>query len=825
MRKALLTLSLLLAALTAAAWDNPTTNVLGGADGYEDRFVLPLKISVDGVDASALPAPIEMQVAAYIDGTLRAVVTEESSYDLEPGTTPLMVRQLDIYGTKADAGKEVTIKVMYNSLAYVFKQTFTYGYETTPVTALTLTPLDSVALSDININGMLPVADYDLKQHVSLIYGYYDPNDLDETTQAPKFKEVAEPQATLDQTETPLVLTWDYAYLMDYIASIEDDKLTTTTLSTPEEGILLGLTASYAPNDLTGAPGDPAFLSQTQATVKIEQAYVAVTSISLVMNEKPVSALNAKVGDSFLTLIRPVTVIWNPETATDQTAVWILTKIGNEEQDPAVPVGAGADYTFESEGVYTFICTNSAEEATATLTVTVSEPVVFTPASDITLSLLEDKTFQLDADHVGELLTFTSGASHFDTSKLSFEPEGEMENTDAPFTAKLEGTTLTLRGKYVGRHAFTVSYDGVVMASMGEAGPVASYLEVPVEIALADGWNWTSVFGTAGASYELKPNGTIVDQMKDADGQKKIIEIRSKDKILFNDPTYGFFGDLTNLLPDDGMYKMNSTGARTLNFGCPDPRSPFVALRLSAGYTWIINPYEFTLTLDELNTALSGLAANEGDMIFGKDQFCVFNAETGKWESTEGFTFEAGKGYIYHNTGAEMLSAVFSFNDVPACYKPTDAPKGIRGKNSIRPWEVQSARFADNMPIVATIDGLRNPENYLVGAFVGDECRGTGSLATCDLMFINVAGVAGETVTFRLYNKFTGEFSPISEAVTYTGRIGSLKAPLRLNAPGVTAVHSMKAAAEDGAVYNLAGQKVIAPRKGVHIVGGRKVVF
>ncbi len=823
MRKLFLTLSLLVVALTAAAWENPTTNVPGGADGYEDRFVLPLKISVDGVDASALPAPIEMQVAAYIDGTLRAVVTEESSYDLEPGATPLMVRQLDIYGTKAEAGKEVTIKVMYNSLAYVFKQTFTYGYETNPVTALTLTPLDSVALSDININGMLPIENYDLMQHVSLVYGYDDANDLD-LSGTPKFKEVAEPQATLDQTETPLVLTWDFANVTDYIASIEGNKLTTTALPTPEEGVLLGLTASFTPNDPTGAPLPTAFQCQTQATVKIVQAHVAVESISLEMDEKPVSALEAKVGDSFMTLIRPVTVVWNPATATDQTPVWKLTQIGEEVQDPAVEVGAVADYIFPSEGVYTFICTNSAEEATATLTVTTTEAVAFTPATDITLSLLEDKVYQLDADHVGELLHFTSGASHFDASKLSFEPEGEMENTDAPFTAKLEGTTLTLRGKYVGRHAFTVSYDGVVMASMGEAGPVASYLEVPVEIALADGWNWTSVFGTAGASYELKPNGTIVDQMKDADGQKKIIEIRSKDKILFNDPTYGFFGDLTNLMPADGMYKMNSTGARTLNFGCPDPRSPFVALRLSAGYTWIINPYEFTLTLDELNTALSGLAANEGDMIFGKDQFCVFNAETGKWESTEGFTFEAGKGYIYHNTGAEILSAVFSFNDVPACYKPTDAPQGIRGKNSIRPWEVQSARFADNMPIVATIDGLRNPENYLVGAFVGDECRGTGSLATRDLMFINVAGVAGETVTFRLYNKFTGEFSPISEAVTYTGRIGSLKAPLRLNAPGVTAVHSMKAAAEDGAVYNLAGQKVIAPRKGIHIVGGRKVV-
>ena len=824
MRKLFLSLSLLVVALTAAAWENPTTNVPDGY--YEDRFVLPLKISVDGVDATALPAPIEMQVAAYIDGTLRAVVTEESSYDREPGAIPLMVRQLDIYGTKEEAGKEVTIKVMYNSLAYVFKQTFTYDYKTNPVTALTLTPLDSVALSDITINGTLPVADYDLKQHVSLIYGYYDPNDLDETTQAPKFKEVAEPQATLDQTETPLVLTWDYANLMDYIASIEDDKLTTTTLSTPEEGILLGLTASYAPNDLAGAPGDPAFLSQTQATVKIEQAYVAVTSISLVMNEKPVSALNAKVGDSFLTLIRPVTVIWNPETATDQTAVWILTKIGDEEQDPAVPVGAGADYTFESEGVYTFICTNSAEEATATLTVTVSEPVVFTPASDITLSLLEDKVYQLDADHVGELLHFTSGASHFDASKLSFEPEGEMENTDAPFTAKLEGTTLTLRGKYVGRHAFTVSYDGEPMQEMGDAGPVTSYLEVPVEVALSDGWNWTSVFGVAGESYALKPNGTIVDQIKDAEGAKKIIEIRSQDKILFNDPTYGFFGDLVELTPSDGMYKMKSNGARTLNFGCPDPRNPYISLSLPVGYTWIINPYEFSMTLDELNTALVGLSVNEGDKIFGKDQFCEFSAEDEKWVSTEGFTFEAGKGYIYLNTGTEALNARFSFTDIPECYKPKDAAQGIRGKNSIRPWEVQSARFADNMPIVATIEGLRNPENYLIGAFVGDECRGMGSWAVRDLMFINVAGVAGETVTFRLYNKFTGEFSPIGEAVTYAGRAGSMKAPVRLTAPAATGVRGMKVAdAEDGTIYNLAGQKLTAPRKGIHIVGGRKVVF
>ena len=148
--------------------------------------------------------------------------------------------------------------------------------------------------------------------------------------------------------------------------------------------------------------------------------------------------------------------------------------------------------------------------------------------------------------------------------------------------------------------------------------------------------------------------------------------------------------------------------------------------------------------------------------------------------------------------------------------------KGVNGDAEV--WKFDASRFADNMAIIASVEGLRNPEQYTIGAFVGEECRGKGSLAQDDIMFINVAGKSGEKVTFRLYNTFTGEYFDVNETVTYSAKAGTLRAPVRLSSPVVTGISSVKSVHDDGAIFNLAGQRLDKMQKGINIVGGRKVL-
>ena len=113
------------------------------------------------------------------------------------------------------------------------------------------------------------------------------------------------------------------------------------------------------------------------------------------------------------------------------------------------------------------------------------------------------------------------------------------------------------------------------------------------------------------------------------------------------------------------------------------------------------------------------------------------------------------------------------------------------------------------MAIVAEIAELENPEDYTIGAFVGDECRGMGKVVKDGKMMISVAGKSGETVSFRLHNEYTGEFIPLETEVRYSNRIGSLKSPLIITGSSITGVSEITTDGNDGeSYYDLSGRKV-----------------
>ena len=130
--------------------------------------------------------------------------------------------------------------------------------------------------------------------------------------------------------------------------------------------------------------------------------------------------------------------------------------------------------------------------------------------------------------------------------------------------------------------------------------------------------------------------------------------------------------------------------------------------------------------------------------------------------------------------------------------------------------------------VSASVKDLLNPEDYVIGAFVGDECRGQGECAVRDILMLNVAGAAGDRITFRLFNKFTGEITDLNEEIRYTTMTGSLRAPLQLTTPSATGIGVVKngqRTMDDDAMYDLGGRRVSQTAKsGIYIQNGRKFI-
>ena len=133
--------------------------------------------------------------------------------------------------------------------------------------------------------------------------------------------------------------------------------------------------------------------------------------------------------------------------------------------------------------------------------------------------------------------------------------------------------------------------------------------------------------------------------------------------------------------------------------------------------------------------------------------------------------------------------------------------------------------FADNMTIVATIDGVDFPEDCTVGAFVNGECRGRGEYVD-GRYFITVHGAAGESVSFVLYDEQTQTYWTVLGSLSFSDKAGSVKNPIHLKTGGqTTQIVILQAGYElETPVFDLQGRRVAEPVKGIYIINGEKII-
>lgn len=348
---------------------------------------------------------------------------------------------------------------------------------------------------------------------------------------------------------------------------------------------------------------------------------------------------------------------------------------------------------------------------------------------------------------------------------------------------------------------------------MPRSGEQVCNITTPVEISLGtNGWDWIYAPDYIELTVYSETGERAYLSNLNIDDNNKVIEIRSQTDLLYNDKNYGFIGSISTLDASEGMYKVKAVYEDVLNSILTSPEGYWERHpqnTLNPGYTWIGYPNEWNMTLDELNNMYSNNNPSEGDQIIGKTNFAEYSG--GEWVGPD-FILEAGKGYIYFNSSTERN--YFSFDYTPDFSSQTYSRRllsenhpSLSKRSEV--WKYDASRFADNMAIVATIEKLENPEDYTIGAFVGDECRGMGKVVKDGKMMINVAGKPGELVSFRLHNEYTGEFIPLETVVSYSQRIGSLKSPISMTSSSITGISEITTDDNDEeSYYDLSGHKV-----------------
>ena len=467
--------------------------------------------------------------------------------------------------------------------------------------------------------------------------------------------------------------------------------------------------------------------------------------------------INAIIGDDVYGMIRELITV-NPSDATNTNLILTPNKASADAFSDGIATKAGTwKIVVKSE---------DNPNATVTITVNVEEPVSLTFDPDLTTTVGKEVTLTLTKVTGGEV----------DPTKVKVGFSSNMEIVPVTATPDETGLVWTIKTYMAGTFNFYVSYDGVRQYSIKQTE--AGTLIVSQEIALESGWDWITVNALPAGSNSivLYSNSNWIPEMQN--GKNKVIEVRSQQALLYNDPNYGFFGDITELKPGDGMYKIKTEGSVVFQLGSNVSGISSADLPQTVkGYTWLGYPHQIDQPLTVLASALAS-TAEEGDMIIGKDNFAEFS--NGEWVAADGFTFKAGKGYMYYTMGNGGKTIDWG---TPDAFE-SKAKEVIYYAKSYAPranaWQYDNSAYADNMPIVAVLSGIDDPENYSVGAFVGDECRGEGNVAGGKYMFINVAGTAGETVTFKLYNKMEGTYSDLDNTVTYGSKAGSLKNPVEL---------------------------------------------
>ena len=398
------------------------------------------------------------------------------------------------------------------------------------------------------------------------------------------------------------------------------------------------------------------------------------------------------------------------------------------------------------------------------------------------------------------------------TVTLACETEGAQIYYTTDGTCPCESPTRRL---YTGPIAINDAMELNIMAVgvNGTESTVHKYnysiRQAHVGLNLAEGWNWVSHDMAAPLPVE--------------DIKSLVYKVQTQTEEVINDPVVGFTGNITEILASQAVkIQTTAAGQKVLSGEQFNPQANIISL--AKGWNWIGYPLDLTLTLAD---AFRHLAVEEGDV--------VTNLEGGFAQYTDGSwtgtltNLTPGQGYLYKAASAKQ----FVYNDQPtesAGTKPRFVP--VNSQLSILNCQLSlnPHRYPSLMAITATLDA-DDADRYIVAVFDADMAGLRGVAQPIDgRLYISAHGEKAEPLRFVAIDRETGDVLPLAETIDFSADVlGSAKAPYVLHLGDATAIHAIDgltpALSEgEGAIYNIAGQRVADSYRGIVIKNGKKVL-
>ena len=251
--------------------------------------------------------------------------------------------------------------------------------------------------------------------------------------------------------------------------------------------------------------------------------------------------------------------------------------------------------------------------------------------------------------------------------------------------------------------------------------------EISQTMNLPAGWNWISFY--------VKPaNG--VEDIINVSGMTEGDAIKDRDHISYFDGSGWSYGNMSSLHVGN-MYKMNvqqPVSIEVRGASCNPAETP---VNLDFGWNWI--GYTPTSAMD-VNEALSGTGAVEGDYVKSKTAFAIYGPYG--WEGNLK-AMEPGKGYMMFTQ--VMGSHTFVYPEVKSQQATARSLETVVTNQDDYHFKPENSnKYPDNMSVVVKLVYDAQPvDTAEVAAFINDECRATAK-ATNGLYYLMVQGEDGE---------------------------------------------------------------------------------
>ena len=432
-------------------------------------------------------------------------------------------------------------------------------------------------------------------------------------------------------------------------------------------------------------------------------------------------------------------------------------------------------------------------DATAQTVVNVVDPAMLAPVENVKASRVNGSTVY--SGQTVSLSCATEGATIYYTTDGSCP-------CDAATRIKYNGAPIAITGD--------ITIKALAVGISGKESDTSEFAysikKVNSKIALAQNWNWVS-------------HNQAVAMSPEEFKQDYVERVLSQTAELFKDETLGFVGNLGDVSAMDAV-KIHTKQATDITLS-GEPFNPNVnenIITLHKGWNWLGYPLDQTMAVGE---ALAHLDAEEGDRItYLGGGYAEFS--NGAWiGSLE--TMSPGQGFLYKSVSGNS----FLYND--AIVSKANALYAKRLALDVAPWSVDVHKYPNMMCVTAELfngESVVDGDNYYLGAFVGEECRGVAKYIN-GKYFLSVYGDKKATVNFVAVDKETGESYTVEQTVDFTADVlGSVSSPYAIYIVSPTGINGITADSPSATgIYNMMGQKVkSASRGGVYVIDGRKRV-